>query len=250
MKLEYSLQEPSFTVKNIMIVNASRPVGYKHTYRCRPKHAFVYTVSGKMWNDIEGKVLEAEAGELVFYPAGTHYTSVYSGENTEIKIVQFDLAEGALPEYLAAPCKLKLPEAGELMEPFFLPVQGHPFYYLSCLYALLQRVEEQQARLPAKFRRLHPALAELAAHCAKNEKISYYSELCGMSEAGFRRLFGAYTGCSPVEYRNNLRLEHARICLQSGEYNVSEAAEQAGFTNLSFFIRLYKKKFGHTPKKE
>ncbi|MBQ8893837.1 MAG: helix-turn-helix transcriptional regulator [Clostridia bacterium] len=250
MKSEYSLQGPPFTVKNIMTVNASRPVGYKHTYRCRPHHAFVYTVSGKMWNSIEGRALEAEAGELVFYPAGTHYTSIYSGENTEIKIVQFDLASGSLPDYLSAPCKIILPDAGERMEPFFLPEQGHPFYYLSCLYAFLQQVDENYSRLPAKYRRLQPALAELGARPARNEKVAYYAALCGMSEAGFRRLFREFTGRAPVDYRNELRLERARSLLRSGEYNVSEAAEKAGFSNLSFFIRLYKMKYGHTPKKE
>jgi AraC-like DNA-binding protein len=136
------------------------------------------------------------------------------------------------------------------MDAFFLPVAGHPFYYLSCLYEFLRQVDENNSRLPAKYRRLQPALAELGAHPTRNEKIAYYAALCGMSEAGFRRLFGEYTGCSPVEYRNDLRLERARLLLQSGEYNVSEAAEAVGFTNLSFFIRLYKKKFGHTPKKE
>jgi len=66
----------------------------------------------------------------------------------------------------------------------------------------------------------------------------------------FRRLFRGYTGSSPIEYRNDLRLSSARAKLQSGEYNVTEAAESCGFSNLSFFIRLYKKKFGYTPKQE
>lgn len=248
MKHEYSLQGPPFTVKNIMTVNASRPMGYKHTYRDRPHHAFVYTVSGKMRNFIGGEVLEAEAGELVFFPVGTHYTSIYAGENTEIKIVQFDLAEGALPEYLQKPRKIVLPDAAERMEAFFA-VGMHPFYYLACLYDFLRQVEECCARLPAKYRRLQPALAELNSRYTVNEKVEYYAALCGMSEAGFRRLFAEYMGCSPVEHRNALRLERARALLQSGEYNVSEAAEAAGFTNLSFFIRLYKKKFATTPKK-
>ena len=52
------------------------------------------------------------------------------------------------------------------------------------------------------------------------------------------------------DYRNDIRLTHARSKLQSGEYNVSEAAFDSGFSNLSFFIRLYKKKYGHTPKNE
>ena len=55
---------------------------------------------------------------------------------------------------------------------------------------------------------------------------------------------------SPIAYRNDVRLNHARLNLQSGEYNVSEAAEASGFSNLSFFIRLYKAKYGYTPKKE
>ena len=29
-----------------------------------------------------------------------------------------------------------------------------------------------------------------------------------------------------------------------------EAAESVGFTNRSFFIRLYKRKYGHTPKQD
>lgn len=49
-------------------------------------------------------------------------------------------------------------------------------------------------------------------------------------------------------FSNSIRLTNARNKLQSGEYNVSEAAYESGFSNLSFFIRLYKKKYGHTPK--
>jgi len=71
-----------------------------------------------------------------------------------------------------------------------------------------------------------------------------------MSEVNFRRLFREYRNQSPIEYRNELRLQNAQIKLQSGEYNVSETAQLCGFSNLSFFIRLYKKKYGHTPKQE
>ena len=71
-----------------------------------------------------------------------------------------------------------------------------------------------------------------------------------MSEVNFRRIFSEYIGMSPIEYRNEIRLKNARSMLVSGEYNVTEAAYESGFSNLSFFIRLYKKKYGHTPKKE
>ena len=91
-------------------------------------------------------------------------------------------------------------------------------------------------------------MTEIVGNWNENRKVSYYAELCDMSETNFRRLFGEYMGMSPIDYRNDIRLINAKAMLQSGEYNVSEAAFESGFSNLSFFIRLYKKKYGHTPK--
>ena len=101
-----------------------------------------------------------------------------------------------------------------------------------------------------KYKKLQPALTEMIECYNENKKVSYYAELCDMSEANFRRLFREYMGISPIDYRNDIRLIHAKNKLQSGEYNVSEAAYESGFSNLSFFIRLYKKKYGYTPKNE
>ncbi|MBQ9773663.1 MAG: helix-turn-helix transcriptional regulator [Clostridia bacterium] len=258
MRYEYSLQEPSFTVENISIVNVSRGTSYRHSNAGgRLKHAFIYIVNGKLRHtflDSTTDILYGNTGELIFIPRGVSYYSTYLEENTEIKVVQFDLAKGELPAYLSAPQKIELPNAGEHVDAFFLPSENHtnahPFYYRSCLYRLLWQIDDSYSKLPTKYKRLQPALTALSQGYAQNRKIAYYAELCGMSEVGFRRLFHGYTGLSPVDYRNDLRLANARVKLQSGEYNVSEAAETSGFSNLSFFIRLYKKKYGCTPKKE
>ena len=257
MKYQYNLNVPSLGVCDVDIQRVSRPKGYKHSFKAgRAKHGFVYTVSGRM-NDVfnrDGEELISGRGELVFMPKGCVYTGIYLDEETEIKIVQFDISHGELPEYLDKPIKISLPNVGELIEAFFSPTEnrtaGHPFYYLSCLYNLLWQIDENYSRLPKKNRKLGAALSEIAENFNKNESVAYYSDLCNMSEGNFRRLFKEYMGVSPIEYRNDLRLVNAKSKLQSGEYNVSEIAELCGFTNLSFFIRLYKKKFGYTPKKE
>ncbi len=124
----------------------------------------------------------------------------------------------------------------------------HPFYYLSLTNELLWKIEESLFSLPQKYKKLQPALSEISERFYENEKISYYASLCGTNEVNFRRIFREYTGVSPVEYRNEIRLKNARFMLESGEYNVSETAGKCGFTNLSFFIRLFKMKYGHTPK--
>lgn len=258
MRYEYHLQPPSFTVKNIDILNVSREKNYRHSYRNgRLKHGFIYTVEGEMRDTflLEGvESISAKAGELIFIPKGCAYTGTYLGEGTQIRIVQFDLADGELPSYLSSPQKLDLPNAREMIDAFFAPIEAsaadHPFYFLSCLYQLLWQIDERYSKIPTKYKKLQAAFKELSEHSEQNAPIAHYAALCGMSEVNFRRLFREYTQKSPIEYRNDLRLKNAKIKLQSGEYNVSEAAEASGFSNLSFFIRLYKKKYGYTPKKE
>ena len=258
MKFQYCLQEPKFRVGSIDIQSVSRPKNYKHFFKSgREHHGFIYIVSGSMVDSFQNfalKELKAERGDLIFVPKGSIYTGTYTEENTKIKIVQFELISGELPEYLSAPIKIDLPEASELIDSFFDPLgnhaSNHPFYYLSCLYKLFWRIDEGYASPPKRLKKLQPALIEIAEHPTESPKVSHYAELCGMSEANFRRLFREYMGISPIDYRNDIRLTHARSKLQSGEYNVSEAAFDSGFSNLSFFIRLYKKKYGHTPKNE
>lgn len=258
MKFKYNLQEPQFRVCNIDVLNVSRPKNYKRSFKNgREKHGFIYVVSGKLLDSFQNHEktdLCANMGDLLFVPRGSIYTGTYMEDHTNIKIVQFELISGELPDYLSAPVKIELPRAHEWIDPFFQPAENHmachPFYYLSRLYELLWRIDESCAKVPHQYKKLQPALSEMAECWRENQKVSYYAELCDMSEANFRRLFREYIGVSPIDYRNDIRLTHAKNKLQSGEYNVSEAAYESGFTNLSFFIRLYKKKYGHTPKKE
>lgn len=253
MRYENNLQKPDFTVENIDILTIIRGKDYRHSYRNgRTKHGFIYIVRGTMDYEFLSKPLKnisLQQGDLIFIPKATAYEGVYRADDTCIRIVQFDLRDGALPGYLQQPTKLELPNGAELIESFFKRLNGHVFYHMSCLYSLLWQTCASLTEPPAKFKRLQSALTRMAEHPEENKKIDFYAGLCGMSEVNFRRLFGQYTGKSPVEYRNDIRLHNARILLQSGEYNVSEAAERWGFSNLSYFIRLYRQAYGHTPKK-
>ena len=89
-----------------------------------------------------------------------------------------------------------------------------------------------------------PALLELKQQYFKNEKISYYAQLCSMSESNFRKLFKEYTGTSPITYRNLIRVSAVQSLLNTGEINVSEAAYLVGFNNMAFFYQTYHKHQG------
>ena len=258
MKYRYSSDSPAFTACNVDIQTVIRPKGYKHSHKYgRYKHGFIFTSTHSIRYDILGEeknTITAHAGELVFIPKGTVYSCTYLENDTTIKIVQFDISDGLLPDYLSSARKINFPDTAESIRSFFSfaesSLPSHPFYYLSRLYDLLYHVDKAFFGIPKKYIRLKPALSDLSERYRENEPIAYYAALSGMSEVNFRRLFKEYTGRSPIEYRNDVRLSNARIMLGGGEFNVSEAAEACGFSNLSFFIRLYKKRYGHTPKKE
>lgn len=62
------------------------------------------------------------------------------------------------------------------------------------------------------------------------------------------RIFKEFTGRTPIDYVNQLRIDHACIDLTLHHKNVTEAALDAGFTDVSYFTKLFKRTKGVTPR--
>ncbi|WP_185146936.1 helix-turn-helix transcriptional regulator [Chryseobacterium echinoideorum] len=74
-------------------------------------------------------------------------------------------------------------------------------------------------------------------------------KLSGMNELKLRRIFTQVFGKGIYEYYNHLRMQKAARLLRQGDLSVSEVGYQLGFSNLSYFGRLFEKHFGLKPKK-
>ena len=55
------------------------------------------------------------------------------------------------------------------------------------------------------------------------------------------------TDQSPSDFIRSVRLNYALDLLQSGEYNVTEVSEKAGFTSVAYFSYAFKKYYGKSP---
>lgn len=98
--------------------------------------------------------------------------------------------------------------------------------------------------------RLAPALSYIDEHYTdRNLRISHLASLCDMSENYFRRLFHKKFGKSPIKYINERKIDYATEFLQSGLYSVSEVSSIAGFDDIGYFSRIYKKITGEIPSK-
>ncbi len=68
-----------------------------------------------------------------------------------------------------------------------------------------------------------------------------------MSRANFFRKFKEEFGHAPGDYILKERLKLAKEYLKQSRYNISEVCYLAGFNNLHYFIRAFKKEIGITP---
>lgn len=81
----------------------------------------------------------------------------------------------------------------------------------------------------------------------KKISIDEVAAIVGYEKHYFCNKFKVLTGISYINYVNNLRIQHACRLLANGS-SVSDVCNECGFENLSYFIQLFKKIVGVTPK--
>lgn len=82
----------------------------------------------------------------------------------------------------------------------------------------------------------------------KDLSISEIASTCNFSEYHFMRFFKKYIGMTCIEYINNYRLEIASSLLSKSEKSILDISFEVGFNSVSYFNKVFKKKYSITPK--
>ena len=84
-------------------------------------------------------------------------------------------------------------------------------------------------------------------HFQESINVESVASHAGFSRFYFSRQFKSITGMTVMEYVQFLRCRHARELLLSGNCSVSKAAMESGFSDLSYFTKVFKGQFGVLP---
>lgn len=68
-----------------------------------------------------------------------------------------------------------------------------------------------------------------------------------VSVSHLNALFRKGVGCGPVEYHLRMRLEHAQQLLQNPQRTIQQVAHACGFTDVNYFTRLFRQRYGMPP---
>lgn len=90
-------------------------------------------------------------------------------------------------------------------------------------------------------------LADIDINFRSINSLSYFSDKYFISQSTLNRLFRTHLRTSPKSFLETKRLVYSRRLLKKGE-SVLSACMQSGFTDYSNYIRLFKQRFGVTPK--
>jgi len=119
---------------------------------------------------------------------------------------------------------------------------------LACRAALSGRSEET---LPTNTETLPPvirkALDYIDDHFAEDLTLTMVARVNGISRCHLSRLFKAATGATFRSYLIRVRLQAAKKMLRSRSRNITEACFSAGFNDVAYFSRLFRKSEGMTP---
>ena len=226
--------------------------------RPRPMSALMLFLSGSAICEQNGTQLFITAGDLVYLPENAVYTWQFDKSMpTRDLLAEFHIS------FVKEPCELPkevcildhqctdafLPYFVRLSDAFSRPAP-QPSSVKSAAYALLSAASGR-SRLRANNRSeiasILPGIRYLEENPEQDKSVRELAELCHVSTSYFEKLFHQYAGVSPTEYRNERKLERAEMLIRSGTATLEQIAEEVGFYDSAYLIRLFRKKYGVTP---
>lgn len=133
----------------------------------------------------------------------------------------------------------------QLKQPEFSAITS---LYMEMLLLLLSRIVQNTNDIHAQNEIVEQAVLYFHTEYQSPISIEEYASSCGISCCWFIRTFKQHTGTTPGQYLTGIRINKAIELLNTGTFNIQEAAAFVGYENPLYFSRVFKKVMGVSPR--
>lgn len=133
-------------------------------------------------------------------------------------------------------------------EGYQLAIKGYLFQFFFQLIVAQKNNDSISSVKIKSLEKLKTILKYVETHYNEPITVEKMAALSFYSKSHFMKFFKTHIGTGFVEYLNDYRLTMAARLLITNDASVLETAAQTGFDNLSYFNRLFKRKYGQTPR--
>jgi len=121
----------------------------------------------------------------------------------------------------------------------------------SLLVTYLNRLARSQTDSEEMEYRFKEVIRHIEGNLCENIEISTLSQMCDLSESGFKHRFSELVGIPPKQYINRRKIEGAQAMLNArsgGKMpSITDVAMHFGFSSANYFSTVFKKFTGHAP---
>lgn len=222
-----------------------------------------YVLQGQLQLKIEGIWYTISEGQLVYIPAGKQLECRIAGQSpVEKYYLHFTVSLRHLP-VLTSYTSANIVSVGNspyLKQHFNTICQGDDSTYtsiiqshasgLAIIYEFLEKATIEYAPDTMHIDdAIGKAMQYITTHFRESLSVENLATQAGLSRDHFSRKFTSRYGCSPVRYITKLKIREAEALLVTTNQSISEIAEAVGFSDSSYFSRLFKKATGIYPQR-
>lgn len=231
---------------------------YNMQFHWHKEYELINILKGSFTVILNGNSYELKEGESVFIPGGI----IHGGtpKNCLYEVIVF------FPSIMFATQKSKFVLESQILYPVFfqnnsnvenifnalrLKKEGYELTVIGNLYLLAEKMlslKDKNKIIPdLRIEKIKSVLYYIEKNYAENISLSELAATASMSPNYFCRFFKQLTKETPIEYITRYRIEKACEMLVGGN-SVTDTTYHCGFNDTSYFINIFKKHMGISPK--